>query len=84
MAHSKWKTTVTVSPSQLSASLIDAHATTSSLTDCWMNISLTDVTDDWLDVPAPLQPQLFHTAEFRQNNEYSPELPTPRDWLQTF
>lgn len=45
-AHSRRKTTVTVSLSLLSAGLIDAHATTGSLTDCWMNIPLIDVTDN--------------------------------------
>lgn len=50
-AHSRRKRTVTVSPSLLSACLIDAHATTGSLTDCWMNIPLIDVTDNWPDVP---------------------------------
>lgn len=52
------------SPSLLSACLIDAQATTGSLTDCWMNIPLIDVTHNWPDVPASprfLPPPLSHS-----------------------
>ena len=48
----------------LSGCLIDGHAATGPLTDCWMNIPLIDVTHNWPDLPAsPLSlPDPFHTA----------------------
>lgn len=64
-AHSRRKRTVTVSQSLLSACLIDAHATTGSLTDCWMNIPLIDVTDIWPDVSTYRHP---HPTPFTQQN----------------
>lgn len=70
-AHSGRKRTVTVSPSLLSALLIDAHATIGSLTDCWMNIPVIDVTDNWPDVPASPRPHPhpFHTAKLSLDSE---------------
>jgi len=56
--------------------LIDAHATTGSLTDCWMNIPLIDVADNWPECPTPPSthtythpPCRFHKAELRVDSE---------------
>lgn len=67
-------------------SLVHAHATTSSLTDCWMNIPLTDLTDNWPDVLTS-SPQASSTWQrpgdfknFRVGAHPTCWLPSAADW----
>lgn len=96
-AHSRRKRTVTAPQRPPSASLIDAHATTGSLTDCWMNIPLIDVTDNWPDVPpappspaltppplAQHQPGVSGVVQVFSRNIFSLYCCHPGDWLENF